>query len=81
MNCLVRRREEEQRLYKTPCATAPPVQTARENTELPTIRRGNKGEAVRKLQQALLAQKFKSCEIYGKIKYLAADGDFGAITE
>lgn len=81
LNGLVRRREEEQRLYKTPCATVQPVQAARDNTELPTIRRGSKGEAVRKLQQVLLAQKFKSCEINGKKKYLAADGDFGAITE
>lgn len=80
MNGLVRRREEEQRLYKTPCVAVQPVQAARENTELPTIRRGSKGEAVRKLQQALLDQKFKSCEINGKKKYLAADGDFGAIT-
>ena len=81
LNGLVRRREEEQRLYKTPCATVQPVHAARDNTELPTIRRGSKGEAVRKLQQALLDQKFKSCEINGKKKYLAADGDFGAITE
>lgn len=82
LNGLVRRREEEQRLYKTPCtAVQQPVQAARDNTELPTIRRGSKGEAVKKLQQALLAQKFKSCEINGKKKYLAADGDFGAITE
>lgn len=50
-------------------------------TLFPTIRRGSKGEAVRKLQQALLAQRFKSCEINGKKKYLAVDGDFGSITE
>ena len=81
MNGLVRRREEEQRLYKTSCGAAQPVQTVKTNTGVQTIRKGSKGEAVRKLQQALLDQKFKSCEINGKKKYLAADGYFGAITE
>lgn len=82
LNGLVRRRTEEQALYNTPigeCSASTKVPDAA--STMPTIRKGSKGEAVCKLQQALLEHNFKSCVIDGKKKYLTADGDWGMITD
>lgn len=80
---LVKRRMEEQELYKTPLHTTEQAQPTVQAAEagMPTIRKGDRGEAVRKMQQALLDRDFKSCRIRGRKKYLKADGDWGEITE
>lgn len=74
---LTKRRLEEQALYKTPVQSVQAAHT----TDMPTIRKGDKGEAVKKMQNALLAQNFKTCKINGKKKELKADGDWGDITD
>lgn len=78
---LTKRRLEEQDLYKTPVSGTTMVQAATADTSMPTIRKGDKGEAVKKMQNALLAQKFRTCKINGKKKELKADGDWGDITD
>lgn len=55
------------------------VQTS--NTGMPTIRKGNKGDAVRKMQNALLSQRFRTCVIGNVRKEMKADGDWGEITD
>ena len=78
---LKKRRLEEQALYKTPVSGKTTVPAATAYTSMPTIHKGDKGEAVKKMQNALLAQKFKTCKINGKKKELKADGDWGDITD
>lgn len=46
-----------------------------------TLRKGDKGEEVKRMQQALLDQNFKSCTIKKEKKYLTADGIWGEITD
>ena len=78
---LTKRRLEEQALYKTPVQSVQSATAQTTDTSMPTIRKGDKGEAVKKMQNALLAQKFKTCKINGKKKELKADGEWGDITD
>lgn len=78
---LTKRRLEEQELYQTPVQSVQASAVQNTQTSMPTIRKGDRGDAVKKMQNALLAQKYKTCTIGGKKKKLKADGDWGDITE
>lgn len=79
---LVTRRKEEQKLYRTPAGLQAGGAILDVTPDcMPVIRKGDRGEAVRKMQQALLNQNFKSCIIREQKKYLKADGIWGEITD